>query len=139
MPTERGFTLLEVLVAFIIAALALGVLYEGAFAGLFASRVASHTAEAASRARSHLAVIGHGMAIQPGDSRGDDGGGYQWRVSIRQLATAPTGRGDPTVVARGPRAALYAVTVRITWQMDGAGREVRLDTEIVGPAAAAGP
>jgi general secretion pathway protein I len=139
MHTERGFTLLEVLVAFIIAALALGVLYEGAFAGLFASRVASHTAEATSRARSHLAVIGHGTAITPGNTQGDDGGGYHWRVWIRQVATAPIARGELTAVARGPRAALYAVTVWVTWRLDGAEREVRLDSNVVGPVPPAGP
>jgi general secretion pathway protein I len=139
MRDERGFTLLEVLVAFVIAALALGLLYEGALGGLVATRVAGQVEEATSRARSHLAVVGHGTAISPGDTQGDDGGGYRWRLSIRRTATAPAARGDAVTVARGPHAALYAVTVRISWEGDGGVREVRLDSERVGLAPPAPP
>lgn len=138
-PGDRGFTLLEVLVAFVIAALALGVLYEGALGGLLATRVAGRTEEAVARARSHLAVIGHGTAIVPGEQVGDDAGGYHWRVSIAGTAVAPIAHGDDAAVARGPHAALYRVTVRISWREDGAPREVRLDSERVGLAPAHAP
>jgi prepilin-type N-terminal cleavage/methylation domain-containing protein len=46
---ERGFTLLEVLVAAAIAALALGVLLQGALASLRSVQVAGHYQEAARR------------------------------------------------------------------------------------------
>ena len=131
MRDERGFTLLEVLVAFIIAALALGALYQGTLGGLLAARVAGQTQEALSRARSRLAEIGHGAPLRAGEQQGDDGGGYRWRLRIAPIATAPLARGDAATVARGPRAALYAVTVWIGWD----GREVRLD----GAAVAAAP
>jgi general secretion pathway protein I len=136
---DRGFTLIEVLIALLIAAAALGVLYQGALAGLLSTRVSSHVVEASARARSHLAVVGHGSAIVPGDQEGDDGSGYRWRLSVRQTQVAPVVAGDPVTVARGPHAALYAVTVWIAWQEDGSAREVRLDTERVGLAPQASP
>lgn len=39
----RGFTLLEVLIAFAIASIALAVLYHGAVGGLLGSRLAART------------------------------------------------------------------------------------------------
>jgi general secretion pathway protein I len=125
---DRGFTLIEVLIALLIAAAALGVLYQGALAGLLSTRVSSHVVEASARARSHLAVVGHGSAIVPGDQEGDDGSGYRWRLSVRQTQVAPVVAGDPVTV-----------TVWIAWQEDGSAREVRLDTERVGLAPQASP
>lgn len=84
---ERGFTLLEVLVAFAIAALALTVLFRATGSGLGSARAASRYEEAVVRARSHLAAIGHDAALVAGDASGDDGGGFQWRLSVRPLAS----------------------------------------------------
>ncbi len=124
---ERGFTLLEVLVAFVIAALALELLYQGALGGLVATHVSARMTEAVSRAQSHLAAIGRGTVIVPGSQEGDDGGGFRWRTLIRRTDLAPLARGDDATVARGPHEALYAVTVWVSWQENGT-RAVRLDS-----------
>ncbi len=84
-----GFTLLEVLVAFVIAALALGVLFQGAIEGLAAVRLADRSSEALSRARSHLAAVGHGIPLRAQTQQGEDGSGFGWSLSMRPLATAP--------------------------------------------------
>ena len=57
--TEHGFTLLEVLVAFIIAALALAVLFHAGLSGVQAAQSASHYEQAIARARSHLTLAVH--------------------------------------------------------------------------------
>jgi general secretion pathway protein I len=127
---EAGFTLLEVVIAFAIAALALGVLYQGALVGLRSAAIAGRTEEAVSRARSHLAALGHGTPLAPGDQEGDDGGGYRWHTRITTLATARARAGetlDGEEAIRRP-VTLYAVNVAITWRQDGRERQVELDS-----------
>jgi general secretion pathway protein I len=131
---DRGFTLLEVLVAFVIAALALAVLYQGALDGLLATRVAGRTEDAVTRAQSHLAAVGHGTVVVAGDQQGNDGGGYHWRLLIRPGGIAPLAHGDDAAITKGPHVELFAVTVWISWQEDGTTRDVRLDSERVGLA-----
>src|SRR5580698_8792288 len=116
MRTDRGFTLLEVLVAFIIAALALGVVLRGTVGGMRSVTVADHYQEALSRARSRLAAIGHGMAVAPRHESGDDGGGFRWTIDITPAAFGTPSR-QPTDAAHGPapRLSLYQVAVTETW------------------------
>jgi general secretion pathway protein I len=121
-----GFTLLEVLVAFAIAALAVGVLMQGATGGLRAVRVAGRVEEATSRARSHMAALGHSGPLLPGTQSGDDGDGYRWRTSIVLLGSQPLGE-----VAQGApvsRLGLYAVAVAISWTDGDKRRQVELDS-----------
>ena len=126
--SERGFTLLEVLIAFIIAAIAVAALVQGASGGLVAASVAAHEQEALSRARSRLATLR--AALVPGLQQGDDGGGFAWRMDVQQAAVAaPPRPGDPP---RAGRANLYRVTIEVSWRMDGRRRAVTLATERVG-------
>src|SRR5712691_11193481 len=74
-----GFTLLEVVVALAIAALALVTLFQTGSGGLFAADTAARIDEAIERAQSHLAAVGRAGPIAPGELTGDDGGGYRWR------------------------------------------------------------
>ena len=120
---DAGFTLLEVLVAALIAALVLGLLFEGSINGLKAARAAADYQEGLSRARSHLA----GLLVQnftPGAQDGDDGGGFHWQTQETPLSTAtvPPGQGSGTPV-------LYALRVTISWQMDGGTRTVSLHSD----------
>jgi len=129
-----GFTLLEVIVALIIAIMAAAALMAAVGSGLHATRVASLYDQAIVRANSRLAATTHGTKLAPGDSRGDDGGGFRWRVRVVPIASAPV---RPVGIV-GPRAAasvsvvLYGVTVWIMWNDGNTEREVRLDTEQVG-------
>ena len=123
MRREAGFTLLEVLVAFAIAAAALTALTQGALGGLHSVRVSGHVQEATSRARSRLATLGRGVPLLPGEQEGDDGGGFRWRQRV-----APAG---DTLLA-GPGAArpvLLDVSVAVSWRLDGRAREVVLRTQ----------
>jgi general secretion pathway protein I len=163
---EPGFTLLEVLVAFAIAALALTVLLRATGTGLAETRVAARYDEAIVRARSHMAAVGRNAALTAGDTTGDDGGGFRWRLSVRPLASAapaPTGAPDDPAVAGAPAQgaspagaaqpagaqggggaaappptlALFAVEVGIAWTEDRRRREVVLRSERLGVMAVA--
>ena len=136
----EGFTLLEVLVALVIATLALGVLFSGAVTGLRSARLSLDYAEAVSRAQSHLAVVGIGAPLVAGIQHGDDGAGFAWRVAMRPLATTPLQNANSLgSAAVAGRVSLFAVSVVISWTKDGGQRHVELDTERIGPAPAARP
>lgn len=132
--SSAGFTLLEVLVAFMIAALALGVMFDGVLGGMRAAATAARTQEAVALARSRLAetlvAVSSGAITGVADQEGVDGQGYHWRVRVRlgpsvsmpQSQPAPAG-GPPG----GARALLFGVTVTVGWTDDGRNRQVRLD------------
>jgi general secretion pathway protein I len=134
MRDTRGFTLLEVLIAFVIAALALGVMFEAAVGALHASHTAAQYDEAVTRARSRLAMATSGGALMPGDWTGDDGGGYRWHLHIAPIAssTPNPGVGSPMPLA------LYSVSVTVTWPDGDQTREVRLVSEQIGQPVSGG-
>lgn len=145
---EQGFTLLEVLVAFAIAALALSVLFQGAIAGLRSAGVAGRYEEALSRARSHLAALGE--SLSPMDMQGDYGGtssdehdnrpdsSYHWHVRVSPLTSTVRG-GDVIGGLPAIRTTLYQVSVAVSWQDGSNTRTVELDSERLGATVAAGP
>jgi len=106
MSDERGFTLLEVLVAFVIAAMAVAVLVEGVLGGLRSADVAGRYEEAIARARSRLAALG--TNIVAGDTQGDDGGSYHWHLRVApnasKLIASDVVRGAGTDPPGGARA-----------------------------------
>ena len=128
---ESGFTLLEVLVAFVIAALALGMLFEGALTGLRASQVSAQRREALLLARDHLAELGRGEGLTERETGGDDGRGFHWHLSVRPLASAPLSRGAMEDASHTPQmqAKLFAVGITESWGEGEAARQVRLDTQ----------
>ena len=125
---DAGFTLLEVLVAFIIASLALGVLTSAGLNGLTSARLSNRYQEALARAQSHLAAVG--PTPEPSDRQGDEGDGFHWHVRIVQLASAPIATGDGDLSRPQRRVALYDISVGISWGPAHA-RAVRLDAERV--------
>jgi general secretion pathway protein I len=133
---QRGFTLLEVVIAFAIAALALSVLFHGALDGLRSAGIAGRYEEALARARSHLAALG--ATLSAADTQGDDGSAYHWHVRVSPIASTVTGGG---VIGGVPAVltTLYAVSVAVSWPEGGSRRVVELDSERLGAAAASGP
>ncbi len=132
MRAERGFTLLELLVAFVIAALALGALFNGASGGLRSVAVSNRYQEALSRARSRLATVGHGLILAPLHQSGDDGSGFHWTLEI-EVTDRATPQRQPANDVQGlsPHIALYSVQVSESWMGDSGPRHVSLQTERV--------
>ncbi len=134
-PADAGFTLLEVVVALAIAGLALVGLFQAGTGGLFAVDTAARAEEALQRAQSHLAAVGRDAALIEGDSRGDDGGGYRWRLRIQPVAQRQ-GLGADGVTSQ--TTSLFDVAVAISWRVRGHERAVVLRTLRLGTAGAGG-
>lgn len=110
-----GFTLLEVLVAFVIAALALGVLYSGGIEGLATTRTATRRDEAVARAAARLEALCHGARLAPGLQSGDDGSGFSWRTQVQVAESATRPRGSAEDPRPPLRLTLFDVGVTISW------------------------
>lgn len=134
---DAGFVLLEVVIAFVIAALALGVLYQAALTGLHAARTATRYEQALSRARSRLVLAEHGSPLIAGDMQGDDGGGFRWHLHVTPIDAAAVRPFDPLGLRPAPdyQLTLYAVSVSVSWDDFGSQRVVRLDTQQIAQAA----
>ena len=134
-PRSGGFTLLEVVVALAIAAVALVGLFQAGTGGLLAVDTAARAQEAVQRAQSHLAAVGRDAALVQGDFTDDDGGGYRWRLRVRPVATRQ-------VLAVGGNAnaieTLFDVEVAISWPGPRGDRSVVLKTLRLGTAATGG-
>lgn len=125
-PNDSGFLLLETLIAFVIATLALVVLYRAAFDGAAAISVARREAAALERAQSRLAALGVMAPARRYVHEGPDGEGLFYRETAIPLA-AP--QGAPLVPVR--------LTVTESWGTKSEATEQRgvtLTTVIAVPA-----
>lgn len=85
---QRGFTILEVLVAFVLASTLLTLILSGFANGLSGLSHADRLVQAALVAESQLAELGVLEPVQEGEYSGTSEGGvdaYQWRVQIKPL------------------------------------------------------
>jgi general secretion pathway protein I len=128
---QRGFTLLEVLIAFAIVAIALSALIKGTSFGLNAVGQSGRYEEALSRARSHLAAVGPDVDRLVGSHTDDDGGGYRWSLDVHPFQT----HDQPAAAGAAGGPALYAVTVTISWHDGKHVRSVALASERLGTQA----
>lgn len=125
---SRGFSLLEVLVAFVILALVLAVLmriFSGALRNIGAAEGYSR---AVALAESKLAAIGVDTPLAEGVTA-DTESDYSWRTAVRREETGA----QP--VEGGQRVELYRIEVTVTWGAAAAARSVRFVTLRAAPAA----
>lgn len=133
MSNDRGFTLLEVLVALAIAAMTFGVLLSTELNGIRTVRSAGAYEAAMELARSHLAMLGPNMANVPPEQYGQDGA-FVWHVRIRPEAVAHSGAATAQLFlhANELRATLYAVGITVSWRSDGRDQNLYLNTQRLG-------
>ena len=125
----RGFTLLEVLIAFVIISLALTVLLRGGAAGMSNVEAAVRTERAVSLAQSHLSSFDAQPNVVAEDLQGDEGD-YHWRLQVTPILSIPVrpvGRSQP-----GPTS-FYQVIMTVSWMMEGRHSALRLETKRLTP------
>ncbi len=131
MKTSRGFTLLEVMLAFVLLAMLMGLAIAALSNGLRQVRRAQDETEATLYAQSLLDGIGVLAPVAAGAREGRFGDGrYRYHLDIREVAdpapvaaTAPTAAPDLAVPPR-----LYRIALRVQWGEGGAGQRLDLAT-----------
>ena len=91
--SESGFTLIEILVAFVIVALALGALLQVFATGLRSSSTAENYTMAALLAESKLAAMGIEEPLEESHRSGEFDNGFAWTTIVRPYG----GGGGPTL------------------------------------------
>lgn len=130
---QRGYTLIEVIVAFALLAVALTLLLGTLSGATRQVRWAGDAGRAALHARSLLDTVGIVEPLQAGELAGDfDDGRYRWTLQVARWR-------DPALVNR-PRESqdppLYELDLRVQWGSGGPRERLQWQTLRLGPAGA---
>ncbi|MCM2336273.1 MAG: prepilin-type N-terminal cleavage/methylation domain-containing protein [Pseudomonas sp.] len=129
-----GYTLLEVIVAFALLALALTLLLGTLSGAARQVRWSGDAGRAALHAQSLLDQVGVGQPIEPGEASGElDGGRYQWALDVRPWRD-PSTPPDAPLEPAAPR--LFEITLSVRWGEGRPGDRVELRTLRLAPASA---
>jgi general secretion pathway protein I len=129
---EAGFTLIEVVVAFVLLGLVLSVGFEIFSRGLARAGALEERSRALEVARSHLADAGVEQPLQEGVSQGDsEDRRFHWTTTVTAFDPSAD-PSHPTLTAYQ----LYHVQVRVDWRgADGQDHALALSTLGLGARA----
>lgn len=137
MKRQRGFSLLEVILAFSLLATALGILLAILSGGLAQVKNAGDASVATLHAQSVLAELGVLEPITPGSRGGAfDDGRFRWEMRIDEaedpapiaLAGAPVDAIDSVGLQLASEPVLYRVQLDVSWGEDEYARSLRFVT-----------
>jgi general secretion pathway protein I len=122
--SQRGFTLLEVIVAFAVLALALTLLLGTMSGAARQVRDSANSGGAALHAQSLLAQLGVGEPLGTGRDNGDfEDGRYQWELEVRPWKDASQPPNSPLDPA-APR--MLEIQLDVTWGQAGPREHLQL-------------
>lgn len=147
---NQGFSLLEVLVAFAILGISIGVIFQIFSTGLRAAKLSEEYTHATVLAESKLAGIGVATPYEEGVEEGTFNDKYSWRATIlpyeepEGAAVVPYGAVEGEVKPEEEFEAIvnapvspYLVSVEVFWKEADKERSVVLKTLRLGPKIAA--
>jgi general secretion pathway protein I len=121
---QRGFTLIETVIAFAILGLSLSALYGAFGSALSRTRRDAKLSEATLIAQSLLARAGTELPASGGTYTGE---WNDYKYELTQQASAPPGPGMATVQT-------VRVTARVSWPGSSGPREIEVSTLALQPA-----
>lgn len=124
---NRGMTLIEVLVAFVILSLAMGVIMQIFFGGMRNGRMAGGYSRAVFLAQSKLAAVGVEQPLITGETSGQLDADLRWRITVNPYDDG--GAADRLLMAQR----LYQVQVVVSWSEESRQRQIALDSLRLGP------
>mgnify|MGYP001286132758 CR=1 FL=1 len=124
---ERGFTLVEVLIATAIFSFSIGALFSVYSNVVIASVAAKERATARLHLQSLLAEIGVTRPLTQQERSGRFGDGYSWRIEIEPYGTSAERAAAPI--------AAWNVTASVEWSSRGKTRSLSLSTVKLGGGA----
>lgn len=128
--SQSGFTLLEVVIAFVVLALVLSVVFEVFSTWLARTAVLADHSQALSIAQSKLAAVGVEEGVKEGEARGESADRrYRWTLRIERY-------GEQSDAGPTPRStySLYRAVSRVTWSgVDGREHDIVLSNLHLGP------
>lgn len=124
---QRGYTLLEVIVAFALLAMALGLLLGILSGAARQVRWSGDAGRAALYAQSLMDQVGVGGRLAASERGGEfEQGRYRWRLRIAPWRDAAVRSAQQPVALGGPE--LFEVTLGIEWGDAGPGQRLQLRT-----------
>lgn len=106
--SRRGFTLIETMVAFVILALSLGVIFGIFSDSLQAVQLGADRAHALALAQSRLVMLDMDGISDIGVTSGEDESGYRWRTDIHDMSDPPLATGDTGAIP-------VEIVVTVSW------------------------
>ena len=123
---RRGFTLIEIVVAFSVLALGLGIAMQIATGAMRNARHAAQRTEAALHAQSLLDIVGVGERLEEGESSGEFDDEFRWELSVSKFELEDE-EAAPLEMAQAP-VALYRLDLLVTWGTRERPQEARFVT-----------
>jgi len=123
MLIQQGFSLLEILVAFSILALSLGVLLNIFSGGVRRAAISEEYQRAISIAESKLATAGIEVELQEGEIQGVVEDKYHWSLNSQLFIAEDEGLEEESLPVEP-----YQVTITVEWAAGKEDRQIELTT-----------
>ena len=121
---QKGFSLLEILIAFSILAISLGILLKIFSAGINTAVVAEDYTAAVQIAESLMAKTGLESPLQAGEDSGTENDKYEWQVLVTPYLFNPDNIDEMSITTT-----LFKVKVVVNWDIEKTKRrQIELTT-----------